>query len=73
MPAIVGVVQVISIGNSSILNIGDVYKIMPISSAKTFSGAGSFNTGDNISVCNQQSATNTFDQDMLDQGNFFNA
>jgi spore germination protein PA len=73
MPAIVGVVQVISIGNSSILNIGDVYKIMPISSAKTFSGAGSFNTGDNISVCNHQSATNTFDQDMLDQGNLFNA
>ena len=39
MPAIVGVVQVISIGSSGILNIGDVYKLMPISNAKTFSGA----------------------------------
>jgi spore germination protein PA len=73
MPAIVGVVQVISIGSSSVLNIGDVYKIMPISSAKTFSGAGSFNTGDGLSVYNQSSSTNTFDQDLIDQGNFFNA
>ena len=73
MPAIVGVVQVISIGNSAVLNIGDVYKIMPISNAKTFSGAGSFNTGDSLLIRNQQSATNTFDQDMLDQGILFNA
>ena len=72
MPAIVGVVQVISIGSSSVLNIGDVYKIMPISNAKTFAGAGSFNTGDRLTVSNQQSATNTFDQDLLDQGNLFN-
>lgn len=73
MPAIVGVVQVISIGSSAVLNIGDVYKIMPISNAKTFSGAGSFNTGDGLSVFNQSSATNTFDQDVIDQGNFLNA
>lgn len=73
MPAIVGVVQVISIGGSSVLNIGDVYKIMPISNAKTFSGAGSFNTGDAVSVYNQSSSTNSFDQDLIDQGNFFNA
>lgn len=72
MPAIVGVVQVISIGSSGILNIGDVYKIMPISSAKTFSGAGSFNTGEGLYVTNHQSSTNTFDQDMLDQGNYLN-
>jgi spore germination protein PA len=72
MPAIVGVVQVISIGSSAVLNIGDVYKIMPFSNAKTFSGAGSFNTGEGLLVTNHQSATNTFDQDMLDQGNFFN-
>lgn len=68
MPAIVGVAQVISIGTSAVFNIGDVYKIMPISSAKTFSGAGSFNTGDGLRINNQQSATNTYDPDNVDQG-----
>lgn len=72
MPAIVGVVQVISLGNSSVFNIGDVYKIMPVSSAKTYSGAGSFNTGDGLDIYNQQSSTNTFDQDLQDQGNYLN-
>ncbi|MBT2756444.1 spore germination protein [Mesobacillus foraminis] len=73
MPAIVGAVQVISIGSSGVFNIGDVYKIMPVSTAKTFSGAGSFNTGDRLQVYNNQSSTNTFDQDSVDQGNYFNA
>ncbi|MEN8698991.1 spore germination protein [Bacillus infantis] len=73
MPAIVGVAQVVSIGSSSIFHIGDVYKIMPLSNAKTFSGAGSFNTGDGLNVYNRQSTTNTFDQDGVDQGNYFNA
>jgi spore germination protein PA len=73
MPAIVGVAQVISIGSSSVFHIGDVYKIMPVSNAKTFSGAGSFNTGDGLNVYNRQSTTNTFDQDGVDQGNYFNA
>ncbi len=31
------------------------------SNAKTFAGAGSFNTGDNVQLQNYQSATNTFD------------
>ncbi|WP_264736848.1 spore germination protein [Cytobacillus firmus] len=73
MPAIVGVAQVISIGSSSVFNIGDVYKIMPVSNAKTFSGAGSFNTGDGMNVYNHQSTTNTYDSDGVDQGNYFNA
>ncbi|MCM3216050.1 spore germination protein [Niallia taxi] len=73
MPAIVGVAQVISIGSSSIFNIGDVYKIMPISNAKTFSGSGSFNTGDGLNITNYRSATNTTDNDGIDQGNFMNA
>lgn len=72
MPAIVGAVQVISIGSSGVFNIGDVYKIMPVSTAKTFSGAGSFNTGDAMHVYNNQSSTNTFDLDGIDQGNYFN-
>jgi spore germination protein PA len=72
MPAIVGVVQVMSVVNSGVFNIGDVYKILPITTAKTYSGAGSFNTGDLLHVNNHYSSTNTFDQDLLDQGNFFN-
>ncbi len=72
MPAIVGVVQVIAVGSGSVFHIGDVYKISTFSNAKTFSGAGSFNTGDGINVQNQQSSTITFDQDGIDQGNFFN-
>lgn len=72
MPAIVGVVQVISISSGSVFHIGDVYKISTLSNAKTFSGAGSFNTGENLNVQNYQSSTNTFDQDGTDQGNYFN-
>lgn len=67
MPAIVGVVQVISIGSSSVFNIGDVYKIMPITNSKTFAGAGSFNTGDRLEINNHNSSTNTYDQDGVDQ------
>lgn len=67
MPAIVGAVKVNSIGSSSILHIGDVFAISPISEAKTFAGAGSFNTGDGISILNNQSVTNTYDTDAIDQ------
>lgn len=73
MPAIVGIVQVNSIGTSSIFNIGDVYKIMPVASVKTFAGAGSFNTGDVLEVYNHISSTNTYDQDGADQSILFNA
>ena len=72
MPAIVGVVQVINISSASVFHIGDAFKISANSNAKTFAGAGSFNTGDNVQLQNYQSATNTFDSDNIDQGNFFN-
>ena len=72
MPAIVGVVQVINISSASVFHIGDTFKISTNSNAKTFAGAGSFNTGDNVQLQNYQSATNTFDSDNIDQGNFFN-
>ncbi|WP_409291776.1 spore germination protein [Peribacillus sp. SCS-37] len=72
MPAIVGALQVLSIGDSGVLNIGDVYKIAPFSFSKTFAGAGSFNTGDKISINNQVSSTNTFDSDGVDQAIFAN-
>ncbi|MBA9025230.1 MULTISPECIES: spore germination protein [Bacillaceae] len=72
MPAIVGVVQVISLGSSGVFNIGDVYKVMPFSTSKTYAGAGSFNTGDNISLYNGNSTTNTYDPDVTDQPILFN-
>ncbi|MBS4212190.1 MULTISPECIES: spore germination protein [Neobacillus] len=72
MPAIVGVAQVITLGNSSVFHIGDVYKIMPFAAAKTFSGAGSFNTGERLDVNNRMSSTNTYDPELIDQANAFN-
>lgn len=73
MPAIVGVAQVVSLGSSSVFHIGDVYKIMPFATAKTFSGAGSFNTGESLRVRNDVSSTNTTDPDVIDSPNFLNA
>ena len=66
MPAIVGAVKVISIGSSGVFNIGDVYNIAPMNTAKTFAGAGSFNTGDGLRIDNHYSSTNTYDRDMTD-------
>ncbi|MGE7764071.1 spore germination protein [Peribacillus sp. NPDC096540] len=67
MPAIVGFVQAINVGSSGVVHIGDVFKISPYSTSKTFAGAGSFNTGDSISLYNAHSNTNTYDSDAVDQ------
>ncbi|MFC0524847.1 spore germination protein [Pontibacillus salicampi] len=67
MPAQVGAVKVIAISNSSIFNIGDVYAMAPVSTAKTFAGGGSFNTGDGISVDLSNSTTYVNDEDYIDQ------
>lgn len=72
MPAIVGVIQVINVSSSGIVHIGDVFKISPYSTAKTFAGAGSFNTGQSISLYNQYSATNINDPDLIDEPVAFN-
>ncbi|MEH7383666.1 spore germination protein [Bacillus sp. JJ1533] len=66
MPAIVGAIKVNSIGNSSVMNVGDVFQIAPVSTAKTFAGAGSFNTGNGNRVYNNQSVTNSYDVDTID-------
>ncbi|QHE51388.1 spore germination protein [Pontibacillus sp. HMF3514] len=67
MPAQVGAVKVVSVSNSGIFNIGDVYAMAPASSAKTFAGGGSFNTGDGISIDLSNSYTTVYDQDVIDQ------
>jgi len=72
MPAIVGVIQVISVSSSGVVHIGDVFKISPYSTAKTYAGAGSFNTGQSISLRNQYSATNINDSDLIDEPVAFN-
>ncbi len=72
MPAIVGAVQIISISSSSVFNIGDVLQIHPVTNAKTFAGAGSFNTGEVVRVNNQYSSTNGYDPDGFDQGILLN-
>lgn len=67
MPAIVGIVQVINVGTNGIFHIGDVFKISPFATTKTFAGAGSFNTGEYVSLYNAYSLTNTNDSDAIDQ------
>ncbi len=67
MPALVGVIQIVSIANAGIFNVGDVYKMTPISTSKAFAGAGSFNTGEKVTIDNNYSTTNTYDQDGFDQ------
>lgn len=71
MPAFVGAVQVISISSSSVFNIGDVLQIHPVTNVKTFAGAGSFNTGEEVHIENYNSATNSYDRDAMDQGILF--
>ncbi|MFD1708024.1 spore germination protein [Siminovitchia sediminis] len=72
MPGFVGAVQVVNVSSAGIVNIGDVFQIHPITYAKTFSGAGSFNTGESIKVSNHLSSTNSFDRDVWDQGFLLN-
>ncbi|MYL56540.1 spore germination protein [Virgibacillus halodenitrificans] len=67
MPAKVGAVKVITVGSSSIFNIGDVYNMSPESSAKTFAGGGSFNTGPGIRINLGNSTTYVNDPDKIDQ------
>ncbi|RLL45042.1 spore germination protein [Oceanobacillus piezotolerans] len=69
MPAKVGAVKVITVTFSSILHIGDVYSISPTSSAKTYAGGGSFNTGNGIHVNLNNSQTYVNDPDNIDQPN----
>ncbi|MBO9128697.1 spore germination protein [Bacillus sp. 165] len=67
MPAIVGSVSIINIGSSAVFHIGDVFSIQPLSYARTFAGAGSFNVGQNIAVYNYQNTTSVNDSDVIDQ------
>jgi spore germination protein PA len=67
MPAKVGAVKVIYMTSSSIFNIGDVYSMSPQSTAKTYAGGGSFNTGNGIRISLKNSNTYVNDSDKIDQ------
>ncbi|EZP78738.1 spore germination protein gerPA/gerPF [Parageobacillus genomosp. 1] len=73
MPAFVGVVKLNSISSSGVFHIGDVFAISPQSVAKTFAGAGSFNTGDGLHIYNYYSNTNINDADAADANVVANA
>jgi len=73
MPSIVGNIKILSVGPSSVVQIGDAVQLSPQSTSKTYSGAGSFNTGDFPSTFNAISSTNTNDPDVVDQKNVGNA
>ncbi|WP_223700749.1 spore germination protein [Sutcliffiella deserti] len=66
MPAIVGPVQVNSVGGGTI-NFGDSFYISPKETGKSHAGSGAFNTGNFINANNGLSATNTIDPDVNDQ------
>ncbi|MBB6731605.1 spore germination protein [Cohnella zeiphila] len=66
MPSIVGAVKILSLGTSAVVQFGDCIQINPSSTSKTYSGAGSFLTGDLPVTNNGISATNTNDPDVAD-------
>lgn len=66
MPAIVGAIKILTVGTGSVVHIGDAIQLAPKTIAKTFAGAGSFNTGDNVRNYNVVSTTNTYDNDVAD-------
>lgn len=65
MPAIVGIVNVNSVGG--VMNIGDVRIISPRTSEKTFAGGGSFNSGTNLGIDNSRSVINVYESAGFDQ------
>ncbi|MFK7695435.1 spore germination protein [Paenibacillus sp. HJGM_3] len=72
MPSIVGNIKILSVGPSSIVQIGDAVILSPVSSSKTYAGANSFNTGDTFGpslVNNPGNITKTNDQDVIDSSN----
>ena len=67
MPAIVGAIKILSVGPSSVVQIGDAFQVTTRSESKTFAGAGSFNTGNVVRTYTGVNFTNTYDGDLADQ------
>ena len=58
MPAMVGFINLVSMGSASVFTVGDVFYISPISYNTTYAGSGSFNTGDGLQIANYANQTN---------------
>lgn len=66
MPALIGLVNIVSNGSSGVVQFGDTAEVSPSSSSKTFAGAGSFLTGSIANSNTGLNATNTLDSDLID-------
>ncbi|WP_316571139.1 spore germination protein [Neobacillus sp. YIM B06451] len=66
MPALVGPVNIHNVTGGTV-NFGDVLNISPKSTAKTFQGAGSSNTGIFNATGSAVSGTNVLDTKLVDQ------
>jgi spore germination protein PA len=69
MPSVVGNIKINTVGPSSNVQIGDTAWIVLNSNSKSYAGANSFVTGDEIGTIiryNQASSTNTNDPDVVD-------
>lgn len=66
MPAVVGPIQILSVGGG-VVQFGDAAWISPKSSSKTFAGSGGFNTGNFIVTNTALSGTNVLDANLIDQ------
>ncbi len=66
MPAILGPVQIVSVGGG-IVQFGDTVYISPKTTSKTFAGSGGFNTGGLIVTNTGLSGTNVLDTNLIDQ------
>lgn len=66
MPAIIGPVQIVSVGGG-IVQFGDALYISPKSNSKSTSGQGAGSTGNLIVANNGLSASNVLDTNLVDQ------
>jgi spore germination protein PA len=74
MPAVVGKMNVLSIGSSTIMQVGDIFWAAPVSDGIIFSGPGSFNSGEFARTFSEQNVTLIpNDADVIDSSNAKNA
>ena len=69
MPAVVGFVNIVTVGSSGVVQFGDTVQVAPVGNSKTYAGSGSFLTGGLANANNGVSATNTLDPDVQDNTN----
>lgn len=71
MPALVGAIEVESVGNGA-FKVGDTFSISPKASVKVALGAGTSNTGDRMRTVNLQNTSIEFNPSVSDQSQSLN-